>query len=118
MSNVAVTSAVWVLLVLAPAALIYRNLPQIRTTNGNLLREYAASLGHGLPPRGAVLFSDDPRRLLLLQFWMSQNGRSDDYLFVESGGEHKQQAAHLSRLPSVSEAPIRPTLARRGPEGI
>ena len=91
MSNVAVTSAVWVLLVLAPAALVYRNLPQIRTTNGNLLREYAASLGHGLPPRGAVLFSDDPRRLLLLQFWMSQNGRSDDYLFVESGGEHNNK---------------------------
>jgi len=85
--NTAVTSAIWVLLVLAPAALVYRNLSQIRSTNGNLLKEYAASLAQGLPPRGAVLFSDDSRRLLLLQLWLTQNGRSKDYLFVDSAGE-------------------------------
>lgn len=84
--NVAVTGAIWLLLVLTPAALIYRNLPQIRTTNGPMLSDYAALLALGLPPRGAVLFSDDSRRLFLMQSWATQHGKSKDYLFVESTG--------------------------------
>jgi len=84
--NTLVTGAVWLLLLLAPAALIYRNLPQIRITNGPMLSQYAALSAQGLPPRGAVLFSDDFRRLFLMQAWAARHGKSKDYLFVESTG--------------------------------
>ncbi|MEI6391109.1 MAG: tetratricopeptide repeat protein [Verrucomicrobiota bacterium] len=84
--NTFVTGGVWLLLLLSPAALIYRNLPQIRTTNGPMLSQYAALLAQGLPPRGAVLYSDDAQRLFLMQGWAAQQGKSKDYLFVDAAG--------------------------------
>jgi tetratricopeptide (TPR) repeat protein len=60
------TLAVYALLVLTPAALIYKNLPQIQVTNGPAVREYASLLARDLP-EDAVVLSDDPRKLFLLQ---------------------------------------------------
>jgi tetratricopeptide (TPR) repeat protein len=84
--NSTVTVAIWLLLLLVPVALIYRNLPQIRITNGPMLGEYADLLAKGLPPR-AVLLSDDPRRSLLLQSWAAQKGRLNNYVFVDAGAK-------------------------------
>ena len=85
--NMAVTVAVWLLLVLAPAALVYRNLPQIRLTNGPMLKQYAALLAQQLPPHGAIVMSDDARRTLLLQSWAAQKRKAKDYLFVDAAGK-------------------------------
>jgi tetratricopeptide (TPR) repeat protein len=87
LSNSLVTIAIWLLLVLAPAALVYRNLPQIRITNGPMLGQYAALLAQQLPPRGAVVMSDDSRRTLLLQSWAAQKGKAKDYLFVDTAAK-------------------------------
>jgi len=51
-----------------------------------MLSQYAVFLAKGLPARGAVLMSDDPRRSYLLQSWAAQKGKLKDYLFVEAGG--------------------------------
>ncbi|MFO1513195.1 MAG: hypothetical protein U1F83_09835, partial [Verrucomicrobiota bacterium] len=75
----AATLFVLILLVAAPAALIYRNLPQIRLTNGSLQNQLAADLARGLPPSGVIL-SDDPRRLWIIQNWLAQNGRTRDFI--------------------------------------
>src|SRR6185295_16035172 len=56
--NGAVTGAVWVLLLLAPALLLYRNFPQIKTTNGPILKQYAASMLQKLPPGKVFLLAD------------------------------------------------------------
>lgn len=80
--NSAVTAAIWLLLVLAPVALVYRNLPQIRTTNGALLRQFAGFMAESLPSQHAVLLSDDSRRLFLLQAYASQSGK--DWLFLDT----------------------------------
>jgi len=53
-------------------------------------------VSRGLPSRGAVLMSDDPRRLLLLQSWAAQKGKLKDYLFVDSGGT--DAAGHFGAL--------------------
>lgn len=84
--NRTVTGAIWLLLFLVPIVLVYRNLPQIRVTNGTMLSQYAALLAKGLPPRGAVLMSDDTRRSYLVQSWAARKGKLKDYLFVHSGG--------------------------------
>jgi len=84
--NRMVVGAIWLLLLLVPLALLYRNLPQIRITNGTMLSEYAALLAKGLPPRGAVLMSDDARRSYLLQSWTARQGKLKDYVFVDSVG--------------------------------
>lgn len=85
--NGMIRGAVWALLVLAPAALVYRNLPQIRISNGPMLREYASLLAQNLPAGGAVVMSDDARRLLLLESWVAQHGKLKDYVFVDSAGK-------------------------------
>lgn len=80
----AITGGIWLLLVVAPAALVYRNLPQIRTTNGPLLKRYATSMLQALPPNRTVVLSDDARRLWLLQFASAQNGAKQDYLCLDT----------------------------------
>jgi tetratricopeptide (TPR) repeat protein len=86
-SNAAVNVGIWVLLVLATAGLVYKNLPQIQITNGPMLRQYAALLAQQLPPHGAVVMSDDARRSLLLQAWAAQKGKAKDYLFVDTAAK-------------------------------
>lgn len=76
------TAAAIVLLSLAvPAALIHRNLPQIRLTNGPLQKQFAQHLTENLPPNG-IIISDDPYRLSLVRYWLEQQGRSKDYMML------------------------------------
>jgi tetratricopeptide (TPR) repeat protein len=82
--NNAVTGVIWLLLLLVPCVLVYRSLPQIRTTNGPTLKQYAALLAQSLPPQSAVLLSDDSRRSFLLHAYAAQSGKGKDYLFLET----------------------------------
>jgi tetratricopeptide (TPR) repeat protein len=79
-----VVGAVWLLLLGVPALLLYRNLPQIRITNGPMLRQFAAFQAQALPPHNAVVLSDDPYRLFLARSFLTQNGRDKDYMFLET----------------------------------
>jgi tetratricopeptide (TPR) repeat protein len=80
----AVLACVWFLLIAAPVLLVWRNLPQIRITNGPMLRQYATLLAAKLPPKGAVVLSDDPARLMLLQSAIVQTGGSKDPLLLDT----------------------------------
>src|SRR5439155_12196489 len=83
--NAAVSGTVGLLLVIAPVGLVYRNLPQIRATNGAMSKELGSLLTQALPAKGAVVLSDDPRRMLLAQVAAAQSGQSTSFLFVDSG---------------------------------
>ncbi len=78
-----VTGGIWLLLVVAAAALLYRNLPQIRTTNGPMFRQYAAFVQQDLRAPG-VLLSDDARRLLLMQAAVTRSSKTKDFLLLDS----------------------------------
>lgn len=82
----AVVSAVYVLLVAVPLLLVYRNLPAIRTTNGPMLRQFAALTAEHLPAQGAVLLSDEPVRLALLESALTQAGMGQKFLFIDTSG--------------------------------
>jgi len=84
LANRCVLGAVWLLLPVVPALLVWRNLPQIRLTNGPMLREYAAHQAETLPPQGAVLLSDDPRQLTLLHSFLTGKGNSRNFVFVDT----------------------------------
>jgi tetratricopeptide (TPR) repeat protein len=90
---------IWALLVLAPIALIYRNLPQIRLTNGPMFQQYAALLGQQLPAHGAIVMSDDTRRTLLLQSWAARNGKTKDYVFVDAAAKAPNGALGPLKFP-------------------
>jgi tetratricopeptide (TPR) repeat protein len=77
---------VWLLLVLLPVALVYHNLPQLRSTYGPLLRQFVAFLQAGLPKHDTVVLGDDPTRLYLLESALTQSGAARNYFFLETGG--------------------------------
>jgi tetratricopeptide (TPR) repeat protein len=83
--NRVVTMAVWLLFLAAPAALVYRNLPKLHTTNGPILRTFADLVAQGLPTHGCVVLSDDWHALLLAQSAVAATGRSKEFMFLDTG---------------------------------
>lgn len=81
--NRVVLVLVLALAIAAPVGLVLKNLPQIQTTNGPILSDYAAVLTESLPKRG-VLLSDDPRRLFITQAWLARTGRLKDFLTLDT----------------------------------
>jgi len=92
--NSSVTGVIWLLLLLVPCVLIYKNLPQIRITNGPMLKYFAALLAQPLPSKRVVLLSDDSRRLLLLEAYAAQTGRGKEDLFLDSDALLKSPDYH------------------------
>jgi tetratricopeptide (TPR) repeat protein len=76
------TGCVWAVFILVPAVLLYRNLPQVRISNGPLLREYAEQLVASLPDEPVAVLSDDLARLTLLQAASAQSGKPRDWLYL------------------------------------
>lgn len=71
------------LLVLAPAGLFYKNLPQLRITNGPAWQQYASALTEKLPGR-AVILSDRGDVLLAAQAWLAKAGKAANYVFLDT----------------------------------
>jgi tetratricopeptide (TPR) repeat protein len=84
-ANGVITACVWALLLLVPAGLVHKNLPPIRLANGPMYWRYASLMTEALPARQAVVLSDDPRRMLMVQAAAARAGKSKDYVFVDSG---------------------------------
>ena len=83
--NSIIKVAVWLVFIIVPAVLVARNLPQIRASNGSLLKQTAELMTKSLPPKGAIVLSDDLRRLLLAQAMLAQQGQEKNFVFVDSG---------------------------------
>lgn len=77
-------AVVWLLFIIAATVLVYRNLPQIRISNGPMYRQFAARMAQSLPGRPAYLLSDDPRRMILLQAALTAEGKAKDYVFLDT----------------------------------
>ncbi len=118
-ANTGVTCAIWLLFVLAPLALVYRNLPQIRLTNGRMLSQYAALVAQGLPAKPAVVLSDDPRRLFLVELAAAKTAKLKDCLFLDTTSlkwpdyhrflKRKYAQRWPSDLPKARTQPFEPT---------
>ena len=79
-----VPKLVYVLLSLALAGLLLENVPAIRATNAPHLEQYARLAAGSLPPAGAVVLSEDPVRLAVLQVALARDGKAGRYLPVET----------------------------------
>jgi tetratricopeptide (TPR) repeat protein len=80
-----VLALVWLVMLAAPVVLLYRNLPQIRITNGPMLKEFAAAQAQALPAQGAFVLCDDTRRLTLLRAFQTQTGQDKKFVYLETG---------------------------------
>jgi tetratricopeptide (TPR) repeat protein len=79
-----VTSGVCLISILIATVLVARNLPQIRAANGPALRGYAALMAGGLPKGPAIILSDGPDDLVLLEETALQSGQFHNYLFLDT----------------------------------
>jgi tetratricopeptide (TPR) repeat protein len=83
-ANLLVVICVWALAAVAATGLTYRNLPQIQATNDDTLRKYVSFVEENLPRSGAILLSDDPWRLFLVQAALARDGRAKDFLLLDT----------------------------------
>jgi len=79
-----VVTMVWALFLLSSALLVCRNFPLVQSGQTSALRTFASLLTRNLPSKGAVLLSDDARRLLVARSLLAQAGRDRDYVFVDT----------------------------------
>jgi len=71
------------LLVLVPAGLLYKNVPEIKMTNGPAMKEYASLITEHLPSQ-AVILSDDAPTLMLAETWLARTRQDTNYVFLET----------------------------------
>lgn len=76
--------AVWVIMISAPAALVYQNVPSIRSNDGALLAEYAGLATKSLPQSGAIALSDYRYLLSLLDAILRKNGSGTNHILVNT----------------------------------
>jgi tetratricopeptide (TPR) repeat protein len=110
-----------------PALLLYKNLPEIRTARQPAI-DYAAQLERCLPSPGAVILSDEPFRLMVVQSLLVRHRQLSDYLLIDTAlleqepsylhflqTKHPRFAPALSstNLLSPSNGPLLTPLARQ-----
>ncbi len=67
-----------------PVGLVMKNFPVIQALNGPLLRHYAAQLAENLPAQNAIVLSDNPLQLHLVQAHRHANGEAMANAFVDT----------------------------------
>ena len=70
--------------VFAVTGLVYKNTPQIRDTNDDTFKNYAALMEENLPRTGGILLSDDSRRSIFVRAALARDGRAKGCLLVDT----------------------------------
>src|SRR5262249_31268887 len=93
-----ILAVIWTGLVALPAKLIYTNLPQMQTYNSLELKKFGEASAQLLPPKGAVVMSDDFLRLTAVYAAVCRDGTGQNYIFVDTSSmPYPLYQAHLRR---------------------
>lgn len=76
-------AVIGLLLVLTPIGLLYKNIPEIKITNGPALQNYASLVTEHLPPH-AILLSDSATPLMITQSWLQRHQQDTNFVFLET----------------------------------
>ncbi len=95
--NRAVLTGLAALALVAPLLLAARNLPRVSPAAHPAWLNYGAALDRSLPPTGSVIIADDPGRLLFLQAWLDRQGKSPNYVLIDSA-LLREHPAYFDRL--------------------
>jgi hypothetical protein len=93
--NWAIASLVWLALIVVPAGLVMRNGPIIADRNNSPLDKFSQTLTTSLPDRGAIVLSDEPITLLLVEATLSRRGTAQPHILIDTRslanpGYHRQ----------------------------
>jgi len=95
--NRAVVACVWLLLIVVPSLLVYRNLPRIQSNRSSVFARYFSRVEAALPSEGAVVLSDDPSMLAFLRAALNRTGKAWKHLLIETSAL-TQDAAYFHYL--------------------
>ena len=82
--NKSVVTVIWLAGALAAAGLFYKNAPLVHAANDDTLGQYTSLIVKNLPPKGGMLMCDDPERLYLVKAALARDGRTGDYLLLDT----------------------------------
>jgi tetratricopeptide (TPR) repeat protein len=89
--DAAVLAIIWAAVLMIPAALAYRNWPVIASINGTVkdkkqtpAREFAEAAVVGLPKEGAIVLSDDARKMAMARSALTEKGVASRYVFIDT----------------------------------
>jgi tetratricopeptide (TPR) repeat protein len=82
--NRLLVALVWVALVAMPVGLGYKNWPSIRENNGPHLGHLGAALAEGLSAKGAIVLSDDPVSLFLVEAALDRKGVANPHVLLDT----------------------------------
>lgn len=95
----------------APVGLILKNLPEMKRTNGPMVRDFVSLMANDLPSGPTVVLSDDPIRLQMVQSLLSSRADATNYIlldtrFLKLPAYHQINAElHGQRWPEMSITP-------------
>lgn len=75
---------IWPLLVAVPVGLLYQNFPVIHVANGPAISRFAERMTDALPSKGAVILSDDPSQIILLEAAFERQHKRHENLLLET----------------------------------
>jgi tetratricopeptide (TPR) repeat protein len=101
--NLTLVAAVWVAALAGPAVLVWQNFPHIQAGNSHKLQQFADQTLLALPAKSAIILSDDPARLYLLQADCERRGQRNENIMIETESlPHKDYIYYLSsRYPEL-----------------
>ncbi|MBN2508026.1 MAG: DUF2723 domain-containing protein [Verrucomicrobia bacterium] len=112
--KLAVVAAVWAVLIAAPSALVYRNLPALKGILAPHLELYGTTAARQLPSEGALVLSDDSYRLFAVQSALRRSGRETRHVLIHTTAlskpaYHRYLKRHYpQRWPKLPAAPPPP----------
>jgi tetratricopeptide (TPR) repeat protein len=106
--NVTVTACVWLLAILTPVLLVYKNWPIIRITNGPTIKKFASLLAENIPPQNSYVLSDDVRRLFLTEAAAVSSGKAKGNLFIDTSSLPSPEYHHYLRRHHPDRWPFEP----------
>jgi tetratricopeptide (TPR) repeat protein len=108
--NRIVVVLVWVLAIGAPLGLLWTNFPNLSASNSPALSQFFDYVVEGLPPKDAIVLSDDPARLNLLEATYQRRHIANNNILIETGSlAHREYIRYLvGRYPELKAEMISP----------
>ena len=112
--NFLMLAAIGLLAVAAPAWLYYQDYPRIQAGNSPALAQYTDEVLQALPPKGAIILSDDSERLLMIEAACQRRGAANGNILIETASfSHREYIQYLaSRYPDLKKVMTAPEKLR------
>jgi tetratricopeptide (TPR) repeat protein len=99
-------AAVWIVALGAPAWLCCLHFPRIQAGNSRVLEQFSDEILGALPPKGAIILSDDSARLILVEAASRRRHVRGEDIYIDTASfPHREYIQYLTaRYPELQKA--------------